>query len=302
MSDKETETGVGKAVLYMSADERLDNKIVLSILKSPNSAKISSIPPYRPKGGDVYLISHTDNTSKANDWSCDWYRWINKGGYGISKNEPYILARRYNLSQHKGDQKGTDAFQRRVYLDKNIGLTLVHYIGDQSLYNSRPHGNDKSENPSEYRRTMPSVLYALKKQTKTQTAGTVFKQMSTNGVPGIYQGEMNPRNLRQVKHQRDQSNKSNRISHDELYSTLQLAYHLEGIIHDITIYPDMNVILAHPDILTELNKVLLVKSDEPLLLSYDTTFNLGDFYVSVLVFKHILFQDGLTIPLGFLKN
>ena len=30
--------------------------------------------------------------------------------------------------------------------------------------------------------------------------------------------------------------------------------------------------------------------DEDLLSSYDTTFNLGEFYVSPLVFKHVVFE------------
>jgi len=45
-----------------------------------------------------------------------------------------------------------------------------------------------------------------------------------------------------------------------------------------------------------------VKSDEPPLISYDTTFDLGDFFVSVLVFKHVLFQDGNTIPAAFIYD
>lgn len=44
----------------------------------------------------------------------------------------------------------------------------------------------------------------------------------------------------------------------------------------------------------------MIKSDDPTLLSYDTTFNIGDFYVSVLVFKHVLFQGGVTIPAAFI--
>jgi hypothetical protein len=43
-----------------------------------------------------------------------------------------------------------------------------------------------------------------------------------------------------------------------------------------------------------------VKSDEPLLVSYDTTFDLGDFFVSVLVYKHAMFQRGNTIPVAFM--
>jgi hypothetical protein len=43
-----------------------------------------------------------------------------------------------------------------------------------------------------------------------------------------------------------------------------------------------------------------VKSDEPLLDSYDTTFDLGDLFVSVLVYKHVMFQGGNTIPVAFM--
>lgn len=44
----------------------------------------------------------------------------------------------------------------------------------------------------------------------------------------------------------------------------------------------------------------MVKSDATALLSYDTTFNIGDFYVSILVFRQVLFQGGVTIPAAFI--
>ena len=68
----------------------------------------------------------------------------------------------------------------------------------------------------------------------------------------------------------------------------------------MSIYPDIRIILGSKDILSELNNVLTVKSDEPAILSYDTTFNVGDFFVSVLVFRHVLFKNGVTIPSAFL--
>jgi len=38
------------------------------------------------------------------------------------------------------------------------------------------------------------------------------------------------------------------------------------------------------------------------LLSYDTTFQLGDFYVSVLCFRHTLFKEAPVIPAAFLVH
>ena len=44
------------------------------------------------------------------------------------------------------------------------------------------------------------------------------------------------------------------------------------------------------DIIQELDNVLSLKGDGQ-LLSYDTTFLLGDFYVSPLIFRHVLFKE-----------
>jgi len=38
------------------------------------------------------------------------------------------------------------------------------------------------------------------------------------------------------------------------------------------------------------------------VLHYDTTFNIGDFYLSILVFQHPIFENGRTIPLAYLMH
>ena len=91
-----------------------------------------------------------------------------------------------------------------------------------------------------------------------------------------------------------------KVSHDEIYGFLQLAYHIQKFVKLVSIYPAIRVVLGRKDILTELNTLLTVKSDEPVLLSYDTTFNVGDFFVSVVVFRHVLFKNGVTILAAFL--
>ena len=51
-------------------------------------------------------------------------------------------------------------------------------------------------------------------------------------------------------------------------------------------------------ILNEANKVLQLK-DAGQLLSYDTTFQIGDFYVSTLLFRHLIFEECPCIPALF---
>ena len=45
------------------------------------------------------------------------------------------------------------------------------------------------------------------------------------------------------------------------------------------------------DILDTLGRIILVDSPSAQLISYDTTFQLGDFYVSPLLFRHTLFKE-----------
>jgi hypothetical protein len=44
-----------------------------------------------------------NNKARQNNWSCDGYPWVNKGGYGVPKKNPIVFARKYTLRQHSGD-------------------------------------------------------------------------------------------------------------------------------------------------------------------------------------------------------
>ena len=64
--------------------------------------------------------------------------------------------------------------------------------------------------------------------------------------------------------------------------------------------PDLIVLLQMKDMQDEFDRLLQMISDEAVPLFYDTTFNLGDFYVSTLSFQHILFDTPPVIPLAIM--
>ena len=262
--------------------------------------KVSNIPPQHPKGGQIFLISDGSNKARQNNWSCDGYPWVNKGGYGVPKKNPIVFARKYTLRQHSGDLKGCEDFIRRAYFIKDSPFKLVHYVGDESKYVPRLHGNQKDQRHGDYRRTLPSVLRHIESNSTAQPM-TMYREMTTKTkTTGPYQGVANPRNTGQIRNVTKTVRKKNRISHDQLYNVIQLGYHLQDFLKELTIFPDLCCIVAVDDILNDFNKALIVKSDEPLLVSYDTTFDLGDFFVSVLVYKHVMFQRGNIIPVAFM--
>ena len=92
------------------------------------------------------------------------------------------------------------------------------------------------------------------------------------------------------------------MGHDSLYNLHELVYHLESYIHEIKTVPDLQVIVGYTDIFEEFDRLLQLKTSDPIPLYYDTTFCLGDFYVSTLAFQHVMFDENPVIPLAFMVH
>ena len=108
-----------------------------------------------------------------------------------------------------------------------------------------------------------------------------------------------PRNIKQLRNLRFKHLQQSRLSQDALYNLHEIAYDIPGFVWKITSFPDLICICGLQEILDELDKVLVLDSPSQ-MLSYDTTFQLGDFYVSPLIFRHVLFKQCPCIPAMFL--
>jgi len=92
-----------------------------------------------------------------------------------------------------------------------------------------------------------------------------------------------PCNMKQLRNLRHKQLQLSRISHDDMYNLHEIAYDIPGYIHKIITFPDLVYVCGVQEVLEELDRTLLLGSSDQ-LLSYDTTFQLGDFYVSPLLF------------------
>ena len=289
--------------VYMVSTTPLNPKTAREIIENPELEKVMYTPPVKPKAGEVFVYSHNGNLDKANDWKADKYIWVNRSGYGIPKKSKSFWKVRYNVSRYSNDQTGDTNFSKFAYYFKDKPewhFVLIHYLGDETVFVPRPHGGSVN-NTRPHERTCSSVLEELKSKVIKNSTGQVYKEnINTKETEAVHQGILNARDKRQVKNLTTLQRKKYRISHDEIYGSLQIAHHISDYVKLLTIYPDLRIVFGSKDILAELNRVLAIKSDEPVLLSYDTTFNVGDFFVSVLVFRHVLFKDRVTIPAAFL--
>lgn len=179
-------------------------------------------------------------------------------------------------------------------------LTLIQYVGDESVAIDYPHGNRKGTSITHIR-TCPSVLKKVS-QSEDIPSNVYKKEIASDTCEPSHQSVLKPRNCKQVSYVQAKQRQRSRLSHDALYNVHELAYDLNGFVAKITTYPDLILVCGLKEITREFDRVLHFgcSSGNPQLLSYDTTFQLGDFYLSPLLFRHVAFVGGPVIPALFL--
>ena len=203
------------------------------------------------------------------DWRCDQFKWEHFGRK-LLKTEPVICKTYFNYMTGKGVQK---EFKRYAYTisDRASNLTLIHYKGDDSIVNENPHV-----------RTCGSVLREL--ENSTQSPSVVYKKKIVDCSSTMLSPVLLPRNRKQVSNCQHLRRQAFRLSHDALYNLHELSYDIPDFVHKIVTFPDLIVVCGIKRFLMECNRLLALHSTLPSsqLLSYDTTFQLGDFYLSPL--------------------
>ena len=292
-----------EAVLYkrFEENEKFDFVEALRILVSPDKSKLSTIPPHHPEGGTVYLFSD-DVKGKNDDWKADGYTWRYIGKKEKVISGVTIVKVYFHL--RNGSEKSSK-FKRTMYRisgSNDQKLTVVVYDGDHTEYIAMPHGtcNSKSVNSRPFQRTLPSVLNNLKTRMNENPVDRQNAKDLHNKLRSELPYELNPRNTKQIRNMQASVNRAKRLTHDSLYNLHELYYHLDGYIAGIKTLPDLHVIAAHPELISEFDRLIQMKGEDAVCLFYDTTFETGDFYISTLAFKHFVFESQPVIPLSFM--
>ena len=137
----------------------------------------------------------------------------------------------------------------------------------------RPHRNSKTSRS--YIRTAPSILKEAGETYKNPSAHYKEKVASST-VPVTHEAIIKPRNPRQVTNAQAQSRKAKRYTEDDLFNLVELTQNIPDYTHRMFLVPELGVVLAHKAMLQEFQAVLTMESKAQ-LLSYDTTYNLGEF-------------------------
>ncbi|CAF4078028.1 unnamed protein product [Rotaria sordida] len=119
--------------------------------------------------------------------------------------------------------------------------------------------------------------------------------VATNG------GANGPRNASQCNYRRQIFLNNQKITHDELINVILLSYELNEFYKLLQLQPEILIVLMHDQMKNQiLNLLRITKQIIPLY--YDTTFSLGEIYVSILGFRNVMFSERPILPLAILMH
>ena len=167
----------------------------------------------------------------------------------------------------------------------NRAIVQYYFHGDEHAILICPHGNSKKSHP--YVHTMPSTLEKLSTAATEKTPKPAVHTVSSQvgGVLGASSAGSLPRNERQVK---DICQKTVAKPKDPLLSVMMMCKEsMTDFVRAVTGTPDYMVILSCDCTLDNLVH-FCADPMSPSILTFDPTFSLGQFDVTVTTYKHPL--------------
>nr|XP_047135375.1 uncharacterized protein LOC124805788 [Hydra vulgaris] len=248
------------------------------ITKSDDEIRATALN--NPKAGEVYVVQVNNG---KDDWRADGYRWKQNGRSKIPRGLPLYTKLHFATVTPTGT---SCVFQKFVYRDlSRTDVVVVHYIGNHELAILMPHGNCRKS--ISFLPTAPTLRDAIidSDNYKDLLVDTKHNQI-----------QFQPRNSRQLKYVRSVKAECTKLGTESFLTIHELAYMIPGFVWSISTYPDLSVLFGMQNLIDE-----LVMCPQ-IFFSYDTTFNLGDFYLSILVAQMSCFNENPCMPIAFVLH
>jgi hypothetical protein len=172
---------------------------------------------------------------------------------------------------------------------------FVRYTGNEEKAKKFPHGNSKDQDPCDYTRTNPDLLEKV--ATEHGLASKIFRDKQASAPKDLTRHTFDTlRNIEQVSNVQKAERRKFRISHDAFYNLIDMDTEVGTFLTLLQFNPSFIAFGYHAELVEKLRS-LIGRDDLPAqCLTYDTTFKLGDFYVSLLVFVGTEFIENPIMP------
>lgn len=195
---------------------------------------------------------------------------------------------RQSDSQQINSSNSNDQYQ-------DVEENLSDESDEDKVYGLRPHGNSKS-NQRNFHPTCPSMKDEIKLQVHNTAKSTkkIYAELVNAALKDPLNSELEttkvPTGSKQIDNFKYSQVKQLKILNDDILSLNALRLiGLDNFVDTIMIAPHLQVFLAHPGSiqLTQRLADRSLESGKPFFVYYDTTYNVGDYYVSFLSAKNL---------------
>ena len=236
-----------------------------------------------PMGGELYIF---DCEHLSIDWKehilCDGHHWkikyaINPVGANFDKRQ-WLTMNQEKVQSYE--------FVRYAFYNTNSKVLLVHYIGDEKKSGEYLHGNSKKKR-NIFVRTSKIVKDNVNASNYEKSTSKIYDELTTKANAATIEVSA-PRDTRAVEYNRQQTLQKDKLHANEIASTFITAGYLGSFVIDMHIAPHMVIGCVTDRGAAELKRVCewLGKKGKRLVMHYDTTFQYGDYYVTILSYRH----------------
>ena len=293
-----------EALILDDPEEDLSNREIQSVIDEAirlgegiedGHTKFISVP----EGGKLYLF----NCSKMNrPWNevllNDSYRYVHKGHNYLAK---------YNFDKTKwygrdGEGRPTSDFKKYTYYNTDTKMLAIHYRGNVDLLGRPSHGNCRKATHVHVP-TSASLMDDVKNLPYGTTA-TKGHQILTEKLPGgVANTIVGTRGRKAVQYLMTKQQAENWIKRaDELKAVSVACDYTSPFCRTSQNAPYYAALFATDKSLDELKKIISNMPDNAqLLLHYDTTYEYGNYFISILSYRHPFLQRTDSKP-GYLSD
>ena len=143
------------------------------------------------------------------------------------------------------------SFNKKAFLfaRKKPLLVVVHYRGDTSAIQHKPHGNRKQFLERAHGRAMPSTLELTGKSSKQPKQ--IYKNLVAKPCPSAVMLVKHPKSTKQVADKKRYEGEKRSVSHDDLYEAYEIAHTLTDFVLDFKLFPNFYIICDIPQLMQQ---------------------------------------------------
>lgn len=272
--------------LDVSYARRIINDTISSGVGLENALHCSIV---NPQGGHVYVLKTLPLQAEARmiKWKehvlIDGHRWITMRGQCNRFDKLGFERTGYRTVSYNG-------FTRWVYFDWVEQVVMVHYIGDASQVQQRPHGSDKNTG-RDFIRHSKIIQHRVYDELASGRKGAteIYNAIVSNAPGGLIRNLVVPRNPRAVQYQLEKKRLNQYV--DDAKGMAYIAQQMPDFVRTGFMLPHKSYLLATTKGIENFRHFLQnAPRDVPIMIHYDTTFKHGDFFTSAITYRLSLME------------